>query len=63
MKSHSKSYEQYCCIVNKNVVVEETTFHNGLKTCICTMQPQCRECKNKILKNKFEKQKKSAADN
>lgn len=66
MKSHSKSYEQYCCIVKKNVVVEETTFHNGEKTFICTMEPQCCGCKNKILKNRFETAevvKKSVSDN
>lgn len=54
MRSHSKSYEQYCCIVKKNIVVEETYYHDGKKKLVCTMYPQCGQCGNKILKNNFE---------
>lgn len=57
MNSHSKAFEQYCCIMKKNVVVEETTFHDGRRKFICTMQPQCVECKNKILRCRFEYEK------
>lgn len=50
MKSHSRAYEQYCCVMEKNVVIEETAFHDGSRKFICTMQPKCMECKNKILR-------------
>lgn len=51
MDSHSKSYEQYCSVIQKNVAMVETTFHDGKKVISCTMYPQCEECKNAILKN------------
>ena len=57
MKSHSKAYEQYCSIMKKNVVIEETTYHDGRKVFICTMRPQCIECRNIILKKRFENNK------
>lgn len=53
MNSHSKSYEQYCCIIRKNVAIEETTYHDGRKLLICTMFPRCKECRNEILKKQF----------
>lgn len=57
MNSHSKAFEQYCCIMKKNVVIEETTYHDGRRILKCTMHPQCVECKNKILKIRFEDKK------
>lgn len=57
MKSHSKAYEQYCCIMKKNVVIEETTYHDGRRKFVCTMQPQCVECKNIILKYRLDNEK------
>lgn len=57
MNSHSKAFEQYCCIMKKNVVIEETTYHDGRRKLVCTMHPQCIECKNKILKCRFEYEK------
>lgn len=54
MNSHSRAFEQYCCIMKKNVVIEETAYHDGRRKLVCTMRPQCKECKNKILRCRFE---------
>ena len=60
MNSHSKAFEQYCCILKKNIIViEETTLNNGKRKLICTMKPHCVECKNKILRCYFEQEKSS----
>ncbi len=55
MNSHSKAFEQYCFIMKKNVVIEETSYYDGTRIYKCTMHPQCIECKNKILKCKLDK--------
>lgn len=57
MKSHSKSFEQYCCIKEKNVIIEETAYHDGRKKLKCTMLPECVKCKNLILRIYFEDEK------
>lgn len=54
MDSHTKTYEQYCCVKGKNVAVEETTYHNGIKIYRCSMSQICKNCKNSILKQKFD---------
>ncbi len=53
MESHSKTYEQYCWVKGKNIVMEETIFHNGTRKVICTAVCECENsggCKNKSLK-------------
>lgn len=52
MDSHSKTYEQFCWVKQKNIVVEETLFHNGKRKVICTNMSECNSCggcKNKGL--------------
>lgn len=54
MKKHSNTYEQYCYVLNKNVVMEEIIYHNGKKELKCTNENACNEaggCKNLIIKN------------
>lgn len=55
MDSHSKTFEQYCCVKGRNVAVEEITYHDGSKCYRCSMHSVCEECNNEILKNRFEK--------
>jgi hypothetical protein len=58
LKVLSKSYEQYCCVLERNVVMEEATYHNGGIKLFCTNYPQCFTCggcKNIILNDKIEK--------
>lgn len=58
MKTLYKSYEQYCCVLERNVVMEETTYHGGDIKIFCTNYPQCFTCggcKNTILNDKIEK--------
>ena len=53
MESHSKTYEQFCWVKGRNIVMEETVFHNGLRRIICTSICDCENkggCKNKSLK-------------
>lgn len=57
MNSHSRAFEQYCCIMKRNIIIEEITFHDGRRKLVCTMHPQCIKCKNKILKRHFEYEK------
>ena len=54
MKSHSRAFEQYCCIMKKNIIIEEINYHNGKRIFKCTMHPQCKKCKNRILQHRFE---------
>lgn len=52
MKSHSKNYEQFCWVKQKNIIMEETVFHNGSRKVICTNLQDCNNnggCKNRIL--------------
>lgn len=44
MKKHSVTYEQYCCVKKKNIVLEETLFHNGKKQIRCTSLSDCENC-------------------
>lgn len=52
MDSHSKTYEQFCWVKQKNIIMEETVFHNGKREVVCTNLTDCNNCggcKNKIL--------------
>ena len=52
LKQHSFAYEQYCWVKQKNVVLEETVFHNGTKKIVCTSFLECGGnggCKNSTL--------------
>lgn len=53
MKKHSNTYEQYCCVLNKNVIMEEIIYHNGGKALRCTNAAACSAtggCRNRIIK-------------
>ena len=53
MKKHFITYEQYCCVLNRNVVMEEAVYHNGKKRLACTNAAACDAvggCKNAIIK-------------
>ena len=52
MDCHSKTYEQFCWVKQKNIVMEETLFHNGNRKIVCTNLNECNSCggcKNKNL--------------
>lgn len=56
MDRHLITYEQYCWVKNKNVVFQETVFHDGSKSTSCLFYPECAECggcKNTTLKRKI----------
>ena len=42
MKNHTRAYEQYCWVRGKNVVMEETVFHNGTKAHACKSFAECQ---------------------
>ena len=44
MKHHQITYEQYCIIKKRNIVLEETLYHNGTKRIRCTNLSECEEC-------------------
>ncbi len=52
MDSHSKTYEQFCFVKQKNIIMEETVFHNGKRKIICTNLNECNNCggcRNSVL--------------
>ena len=52
MDRHSKTYEQFCWVKQKNIIMEETVFHNGTRNVVCTCLRECMKsggCKNKGL--------------
>ena len=52
MKKHSRAYEQFCWVLGKNIVFEETVFHNGTNQIACTHLKECMHnggCRNEIL--------------
>lgn len=58
MNKHSRAFEQYCWVKKKNVVLEETVFHNGTRTLRCTSISECdREggCRNNTLEHLWNK--------
>ena len=58
MKKHSIAYEQYCWVKQKNVVLEETVFHNGTKKVRCTLYGDCigsGGCRNTALSDMWGK--------
>ncbi len=49
MDRHSKNYEQFCWVKQRNIIMEETVFHNGKRKIICTCLDECIKnggCKN-----------------
>ena len=62
MKNHKRAYEQYCWVQGKNVVMEETVFHNGVKRHTCKNFENCNReggCRNEAL---FALMQKNAVD-
>lgn len=56
MNKHKLTYEQYCCVLKRNIVLEETVFHNGTHEISCTHYSQCRSrggCRNEILSGRL----------
>lgn len=54
VNSHSKAIVQYCSVLDKNIVLEETTYYNGKRSLKCLNRSRCRECKNKILRERLD---------
>lgn len=44
MDRHSKTYEQFCWVKQKNIVMEETVYHNGNRKVVCTNLGECDLC-------------------
>ncbi len=59
MNKHSFTYEQYCTVVDKNIILEEITFHNGNKRLRCLNLHNCMManggCKNRYILSRMEK--------
>lgn len=59
MNKHSFTFEQYCNVVDKNIILEETTFHNGNKKLRCLNVHKCNStmggCRNNIILRRMEK--------
>lgn len=58
MKKHKLTYEQYCCVLRQNIVLEETVYHNGTHEVSCTHFAECKNdggCRNAILNARIKK--------
>ncbi|MBR3789628.1 MAG: hypothetical protein IKJ86_06525 [Clostridia bacterium] len=59
MDKHAFTYEQYCSVVNKNIILQETAYYNGKKKLKCLNHLKCKHelggCKNKFVLAKQEK--------
>lgn len=59
MNKHSFTFEQYCNIVDKNIILEETTYHNGNKRIKCLNIHKCNSvnggCRNPYVIKRMEK--------
>lgn len=52
MDRHLSSFEQYCTVVGRNIILQETTYHNGAKAIRCLNLHNCENiggCKNKFV--------------
>ena len=67
VEKHSYSYEQYCPIVNKNIIILETSYYNGNKKIRCLNLYKCKKelggCKDKFVLAKQENIRKSIEKN
>ncbi len=58
MNKHSFTFEQYCNIVDKNIILEETTYHNGSKRIKCLNIHKCNQlnggCRNTYVIRRME---------
>ena len=59
MSRQSFTYQQYCPVVEKNVIIEEQTYLNGVKKIRCLYYHKCNcdengGCRNKYVKRKIE---------
>lgn len=58
MARHSRTYEQYCCVMEKNIMIEETRTPDGGYHLHCAHHVICAltgGCKNDILRGSVEK--------
>lgn len=59
LDKHSFSYEQYCAVVGKNIIISETSYYNGRKKLKCLNLHKCKSelggCKNNFILQKQEK--------
>ena len=59
MDKHSYSYEQYCSVVNKNIIILENSYFDGKKKIKCLNQKKKKKefggCKNRFILAKQEK--------
>ena len=59
LDKHTFTYEQYCSVVGKNIIILETSYYNGKKKLKCLNLHKCKKeiggCKNKFILQKQEK--------
>lgn len=59
LDKHAFTYEQYCSVVDKNIILQETSYYNGKKKIKCLNHLKCKHefggCKNKFVIAKQEK--------
>lgn len=56
MRKSKIAYEQYCFVLGRNIVVEETLHEDGKREVLCTNHKHCLKdggCKNQIFLSNF----------
>ena len=55
---HIFSYEQYCSVVEKNIVLQESSYYDGKRKLRCLNHHKCKKelggCKNRFVLRKQE---------
>ena len=54
MNKHCFTFEQYCNVIGRNIILEETTFHNGAKKIRCLNAHKCETMNGGCLNNGYE---------
>ncbi len=58
MNKHSYTFEQYCNIIGRNIILEETAYHNGERKIRCLNAHKCKTmnggCLNSFVKKRIE---------
>lgn len=58
LKKHSFTYEQYCTVLKKNIILEEITYHDGNRKTVCLNSHNCSEngeCRDKYVTQRMKK--------
>lgn len=67
LDKHIVSYEQYCSVVEKNIILQEISYYDGKRKLRCLNHHKCKKelggCKNRFVLRKQEMNEKHIEKN